>query len=217
MRASDKSVTNVEVVVLALARLGGATKKVFSEEIAVEAHGLAPGRFSWRLAQYREQGWPDKYIAKTALEDAKKQEYGRLVEGGYANETAKDGWTLTARGARWVEEHAERVAFKLKLDGPKIPKQDAGRFVKQLKRDPLFKVYGTGKLDSAMPYQFTDMLNCSPDAPRELIKSKFDRLRAISRVAGDPQAVEFLDDCAVKFAGLLAAVKSEENRRGIKP
>lgn len=214
---SNRSITNVEVVVLALGRLGGATKKVFSEEIAVEAHRLAPERFSWRLAQYRDRGWPDKYVVRYALEDAIRQEYGHMVDGSYSTELSKDGWELTPAGAQWLEKNAERVASKLNLDGPKIPKQDAARFVKQLKRDPLFKVYRAGKLESVTAYHFTDMLNCSPDAPKELIKSKFDRLRTISRLAGDPQVVEFLEDCAVKFAGLLAAAKSEENRRGIKP
>lgn len=217
MTADNKSITNVEVVVLALGRLGGATKKVFSEEIAVEAHHLAPERFSWRLEKYRDRGWPDKYVVRYALEDAMKKEYGHMVDGSYSTDLSKDGWQLTLGGVQWIAENAERVASKLLLDSPKIPKQDAARFVKRVKRDPLFKLHLTDGFDPATPYQFTDMLNCSPDAPRELIRSKFDRLRAISQLAGDPQVVEFLEDCAVKFTGLLGAPESKEKSRGIKP
>jgi len=32
---------------------------------------------------------------KTALEDAKKEEYGHFVDGAYNLDAAKDGWRLT--------------------------------------------------------------------------------------------------------------------------
>ena len=108
MRNRKSEVTNVDVVLWALAQAGGATRKVPSEEIAAEAHSIAPDRFSWQLPKYRVRGWPDKYIVKTALEDAKKKENGGLVTGDYANDLAKDGWTLTSRGARWIIDNAER-------------------------------------------------------------------------------------------------------------
>ena len=96
MTASNKPVTNVEVVVLALGRLGGTTKKVFSEEIAVEAHGLAAGRFSWRLEQYRERGWPDKYIVKTALEDAQliPSEGAARISGAELRSIAEEHYSI---------------------------------------------------------------------------------------------------------------------------
>lgn len=67
-------ISNVDVAVYILATLGGAEKTVYSEHIAAKCYEVAPGRFSWRLPDYREKGWPDKYIVKTALEDAKKDE-----------------------------------------------------------------------------------------------------------------------------------------------
>ena len=40
--------SQAEMVTLAVYRLGGAQRAVDTEDVAVEAHKLAPGRFSWR-------------------------------------------------------------------------------------------------------------------------------------------------------------------------
>src|SRR5687767_12516037 len=104
--ARNEDITNVDIVVYALAILRGAERTVHSEDIAAKCYELAPSRFSWRLAAYRDKGWPDKYIVKTALEDAKK-EHSALVEGAYTLDTAKDGWRLTPKGASWFGRDAK--------------------------------------------------------------------------------------------------------------
>jgi len=213
MTKSTKAITNVDVVVVALARTGGAAKKVFSEVVAAEAYRLDPNRFGWQLQEYRAKGWPDKYIIKTALEDAKKLEYGALVQGRYANDTTKDGWTLTAPGAEWVAEHATRVAEQLRdartRTGDRLPDRERARFLKQLKNQALFKRYRAGHLTSATPYEFTDMLSCSPDAPPDVIGAKFDRLRRLAYLTNDPDAIAFLAECAQQFYSFLKKVSPE--------
>ncbi len=111
--------TNIDVVVYVLAMLNGATRTVHSEDIAATSHKLTPSRFSWKLRQYVQ--WPDKYIVKTALEDAKKEEFGSLVEGSYALEISKDGWRLTVQGVEWVERNRTRIQSALRVKQAAIP------------------------------------------------------------------------------------------------
>lgn len=91
-------VTAPEVVALALFVLGGASTVVDTEDVAVQAHAIAPGRFSWRK-------FPDQInleLVRVALSDARKRENGALVSG-----KGKSGWSLTPAGQRWCESRAD--------------------------------------------------------------------------------------------------------------
>jgi hypothetical protein len=195
----------VDVAVLALAQLGGATKKVHSEDIAVKAFELAPEKFSWRLPQYRSKPWPDKELVRAALVNAQTKEYGELVRGAYNTDLSKDGWRLTAAGSEWVMANERRVCDALSVEQNQIPKQEAQRFCKKLKGDSLFRRFmAEGNLDSASQYEFSDLLECSPDAPKETIQTKFDRLRAMAHVVKDQDILSFLHSCEIRFQRLLA-------------
>ena len=135
--------SNVDVAVYILASLGGAEKTIYSEHIAAKCYQAARARFSWRLSDDREKGWPDSYIVKTALEDAKKDEYGALVDGAYALDVARDGWRLTTKGAIWFKENGERVERQLGLSAQHaaVPKREAQRFLKQMQGQSVYQAY----------------------------------------------------------------------------
>jgi hypothetical protein len=195
-------VSNVDVVTYVLGNLGGAEKTVYSEDIAARCYELAPSRFSWRLPAYRERGWPDKYIVKTALEDAKKEEYGALVDGAYALDVAKDGWRLTPKGAAWFRDGAEDVEKRLGISVRRasVPRREAQRFLKQMRSQPLFQIFtSAGTLKGASRFAFTDMLNCSPDTSEDAVTSKFKRLCATAELIGDSEITRFLGACKEVF------------------
>jgi len=83
-----------EIVTLALFHLGGETRFVDTEDIAVKAHDLAPGQFTWR--KYPEQ--INLEIVRVCLSNAKKPENGTFVSG-----SGTKGWTLTPDGLRWAK------------------------------------------------------------------------------------------------------------------
>ncbi len=214
MTARPLTITNVHIVIFALGRLGGATRTVFSEDVAAESFELSADRFSWQLPKYRELRWPDKYIVKTALEDAKKAEYGALVEGSYANDTSRDGWRLTANGAKWLREHGDEIAkqFNLPSQGASsLTRRDRDRFLKQIRSNELFQLFSRGSLQSANNYQFTDMLSCSPDAPKEIVAAKLERLSSIAELSGDKAIIEFFSACRETFG---VTKRSPINRAG---
>jgi len=92
-----KATSQVEVVTLAVYRLGGAQRAVDTEDAAIEAHRIAPGRFSWK--KHPEQ--INLELIRVFLSDAKKND---LVIG-----SGRTGWRLTQRGLKWAEEVSERT------------------------------------------------------------------------------------------------------------
>ncbi|MFC1678696.1 hypothetical protein ACFL2T_00550 [Elusimicrobiota bacterium] len=195
--------SNHEIAVFAVASLGGAQKRVNTEEIAVFCHKLAPSQFSWSLKEYREKGWPDKFVVKCALEDAKKKKHGSLVSGNCARDASKDGWRLTALGAEWLKEHSDRFSGALHSPIKKQTRTDL-RLIRKITGQKLFQIFlKQGSCAGCSRYDFTDMLNCSPDAPTEVLRAKFDRLLASATEADEKKILLFLNDCAREFNSIL--------------
>lgn len=192
--------TNVDVVVYVVATQGGAERTIYSEDIAAKSYELAPPRFSWKRQVYRDKGWPDKYVVKTALEDAKKPEYGAVVEGVYALDLSKDGWRLTAAGAKWFRDNRQRIEVALNMKQPPVPPKDVDRFKRQVRQTSLFQAFlRNRKVEATSEYEFTDMLNCSPDASQDVVAMKFRRMKAMAELVQDSDISEFLAACAVSF------------------
>jgi len=85
--------SNHEIVTLAVYLLGGESKMVDTEDVAIKANGLAPGRFSWR--KYADQINIEN--VRTFLSDAKKPKNGHMLIG-----SGKEGWMLTEEGREFA-------------------------------------------------------------------------------------------------------------------
>jgi hypothetical protein len=90
-----KGLSNHEIVTLAVYLLGGDSKRIDTEDIAVKANELAPGRFNWR--KYRDQISID--AVRKRLWDA-----SRLQKGGYLIGSERDGWALTPAGVSFANK-----------------------------------------------------------------------------------------------------------------
>lgn len=94
----EARLNNAQIAVLA-AYLAGASKgHADTEDVAVKAAQLAPGRFSWRK-------YPDQINIETVrkrLWDAASEKMGRLLTG-----SERDGWLLTEAGLKFCQEHSE--------------------------------------------------------------------------------------------------------------
>src|SRR5918996_3165501 len=86
--------SNHEIVTLAVYLLGGDTQYVDTEDIAVKANEIAPGRFTWR--KYSHQINIEN--VRAFLSDAKKEKNGAFLRGA-----GKDGWLLTESGAAFAK------------------------------------------------------------------------------------------------------------------
>jgi hypothetical protein len=100
VKSLTKSASQTEVVTLATYLLGGAQRAIDTEDIAIEAQRLAPGRFSWRK-------YPDQInleLVRVYLSDAKKSDKGELLIG-----SGRTGWRLTQRGLKWAQRAARNI------------------------------------------------------------------------------------------------------------
>jgi hypothetical protein len=90
--------SQAEIVTLAVFLLGGDQHVVDTEDVAVRASQLAPGRFSWR--KHADQ--INLELIRVFLSDAKKRSNGALLAG-----SGRTGWTLTAAGQGWVQRRGQ--------------------------------------------------------------------------------------------------------------
>jgi len=88
-RTSKVTLTNVEIIAVAVYLLGGEASYIDTEDIAFKTNELAPGRFAW--TKYPEQ--INIHTVKTHLWDAKSPRKGALLLG-----SEKQGWILTKNG-----------------------------------------------------------------------------------------------------------------------
>ena len=88
-RSDGASLSNVEVVTLAVFLCGGATGLIDTEDVAVKAAELSPGRFSWR--KHKDQ--INLELIRVYLSDAKKSAHGSFLIG-----SGNKGWSLTPAG-----------------------------------------------------------------------------------------------------------------------
>ncbi len=101
MHPTTRELSNVEVVVLAVYALGGEKGPVDTEDVAMKADELAPGRFTWR----KYPGQVDLERVRVRLSEAKKPEHSSLLAGG----GSKGGWHLTSTGVSWASRHAPQA------------------------------------------------------------------------------------------------------------
>ena len=94
--SAQKTFANHEVVVLATYLAGGKTAYTDTEDIAVKANEIAPGRFTWR--KYKEQ--INIETVRKRLWDATKAD-----KGGYLIGSERDGWLLTQTGLKFCKKH----------------------------------------------------------------------------------------------------------------
>lgn len=195
--------SNVDMVVAALYFCGGATTKVHTEDIALEAFRLAPAQFSWR----KYPKYPDKDIVRVALTDAAKDEKGRLVKGRSGRSATgkeEDGWQLTPAGAKWAAAKAEVIRDALGAGSGRSAHRDVDRMCQDVRRSDLFRRWQEGSLRTATHYDFTDFLGCSPDALPATIIRRFERVSTAAHAARNEEVIGFLEACRTRFASLFA-------------
>ena len=212
----NEELSNIDIALFALHKLGGTSKKVHTEHIAWEAYQLARERFSWRLPEFRDR-FPDKSPVRFALEQAKKEEHGKLVDGRAGGDIGRpelEGWRFTAKGAEWIRGNEIRIAKALKQKKPGLPKREAESFARKLRADDCFRHFQRqGDLNETSSYMFTDMLGCTPDASSEIITRKFERLLSTAISIGDKNTIEFLEKCKRRFSFLMGEENPEREAK----
>jgi hypothetical protein len=89
-----------DIVTLALLFAGGDQRPVDTEDVAMEAHKLAPGMFSWR--KYPEQ--INLELIRVVLSNAKKEGHEKRLTG-----SGRTGWMLSRTGLVWSRKNSKKL------------------------------------------------------------------------------------------------------------
>lgn len=100
MSSEAAALANHEIVTIAVFLLRGDVQAVDTEDAAIKAAELAPGRFAWR-----------KYPEQVNLDAVRKRLWDacRPDKGGYLIGSEKDGWRLTSSGVSFASANAENL------------------------------------------------------------------------------------------------------------
>ena len=138
-----RALSNIEIVALAVYALGGDSRFVDTEDIAMKANELTPGRFIW--AKYPEQ--VNIHTIMTHLWDAKSGRKGSLLVG-----SEKEGWMLTVGGLALARSRAGALKG-MKAARPKLTAGERqwmrGERVRMLNSDAFRKAVAEG-VDSVL-------------------------------------------------------------------
>ena len=144
--SSARIFANHELVTLVVYRLGGETKPIDTEDVAVEANMIAPGRFTWR--KYSDQ--INIELVRAFLSDAKKPKNGQYLTG-----SGNNGWMLTERGLDFSRRNKNKIQFAGKK-GPKLSVQQK-RWLKRerarIVQSNAYEKYKEGVIDKVSPQE----------------------------------------------------------------
>lgn len=134
-----EGLANHEVVTIVVYLLRGQLSAIDTEDIAIKAAEIAPGRFSWR-----------KYPDQINLDAVRKRLWDACREdkGGYLVGSEKDGWRVTEKGVEFASGKLEGLG----LQGAQMPmtlreKQWRGRERERMLASEAFNVFEEGNVE----------------------------------------------------------------------
>lgn len=200
--------SNTDVVVYAIFKLGGAEKKIHTERIAMECFKLSKERFCWRLPEYRE--YPDKEITRLTLKNlskSKNSKFGQLVTGRSGVEASgkeTDGWMLTPQGVQWILKNQTKIEKVINTEIIPAKRPDVQRILRKFGEEKCYRMFQRyGHLKQVTEYDFKDMLRCSPDAHVETIRKEFEKLKTHGQITQDKTILSFLEACEKTFKHVM--------------
>lgn len=143
---AQEDLSNEGIVVLATYLAGGESQYADTEDVAVAANKLAPGRFNWR--KYPEQINID--TVRKRLWDAARGE-----GHGYLTGSERQGWLLTEAGVAFCQAHKERLTAEMATQ-PRYSRQEQSWIVRERVRmtsDPAFLKWSGGEIASITPVE----------------------------------------------------------------
>ncbi|EAQ10958.1 hypothetical protein RB2654_05024 [Rhodobacterales bacterium HTCC2654] len=172
------------------AYLAGASRAhADTEDIAVKAAELAPGRFSWR--KYPEQ--INIETIRKRLWDASSEKMGRLLTG-----SERDGWLLTEAGLQFCREHSDQLenpeegSIRLSQKEQAWATRERGR----MQAETAFRKWKDGLIDEIQPVEAERFFRIDDYIVGELRRSRVKRARDI--FAADQTMSEAINEIAKK-------------------
>lgn len=184
------------VALLSCYSLGGAKSLIHTEEIAHKCYLLNKGAFAWKLEKF--QRFPDMAKVRKAIDRLKKD---KLIIGSYSYDLLKDGWKLSLKGIKAVEEY--KGFIKLKKTKVEATPSDK-KYMKRYLQSDIFKKYCKDKKSFDVTiYDVADLLS-SNAGNTDHIRTKFFELKNLAEISKEDEFLSFLDFIQNKFKDILS-------------
>ena len=192
--------SNHEIVTLAVFLLGGRSTHADTEDIAMKANEIAPGRFSWR--KYPTQ--VNLELIRVYLSDAKKRE-----KGGYLIGSGTDGWLLTEAGFKFARKALKRlpkVDLSRAVIGPKEKRWRRSERARLL-GSPAFRKFITDGPDAVSVQEAATFFRIDDYVVGKLKEEKLTRI--LNAFGGDAEIGEAVHQFARKVRSIAHANSSD--------
>lgn len=168
-----KALANHELVVLAAYFAGAESAVTDTEDIAIKANELAPGRFTWR--KYKEQINID--AVRKRLWDATKVEKGAYLIG-----SEKVGWRLTKAGFDFATRQANDgiLAQPIKTRASQAERKTQTREIKRMMSDEAFLKIQLGQAASITKSEAERFFRIDDYVTGKARTAKIERFRIIA-------------------------------------
>jgi hypothetical protein len=167
------ALANHEVVVLAAYLVGAESTLADTEDIAIKANELAPGRFSWR--KYKEQINID--AVRKRLWDATKPEKGAYLIG-----SEKSGWRLTKAGFDFAHHHigVGSMVQSIKSRASQDERSAQTREIKRMMSEDAFQKIRLGLANSITKSEAERFFRIDDYVTGKIRTAKIERFRIIA-------------------------------------
>jgi len=175
------------MVVLATYLAGGRNSYADTEDIAVKANEISPGRFTWR--KYKEQINID--TVRKRLWDASK-----LEKGGYLVGSERDGWLLTRAGLKFCEKNLKAIEHGT-AHKERYTKRERSWFDKEKIRmlaEPAYRKLLAGNSKGITPVEAERFFRVDDYVVGEARKTKIQR--AVAAFQSDPDLAKVIKKLA---------------------
>lgn len=137
-KVRQSALANHELVTLATYLAGGTSAYADTEDIAIKANEIAPGRFAWR--KYKQQINID--TVRKRLWDATKSE-----KGGYLIGSERGGWLLTQAGLKFCKKYLQLLKLTPKVDSRHSKREQGWIKLERLRllAEPAYRKYSAGR------------------------------------------------------------------------
>lgn len=186
---SLEDLSNDKVVVLAAFLADAARGYADTEDIAVQAARLAPGRFSWR--KYPEQ--INIETVRKRLWDAASDKKGRMLTG-----SEREGWLLTEAGLRFCQEN-QKLFASVGESTVRLSKKEqswATREKVRMQTEIAFLKWQDGRADEIVPVEAERFFRIDDYVVGDLRRSRI--MRAKDIFAADQVMAEAIKVIAIK-------------------
>jgi hypothetical protein len=164
--AFNISLTNAQISALALALIGGTTKPIDIEEIAIKIFEIAPEKFCWRNHPDRI----DLRVVQYALKDASSEKKGEVLIKG----NLRHGFMLTPKGVTWSESLLE-VSGEIKINSARSQSGEEKKLLEilRLKNTVAYEKFLSGKKNSITKQDFQEFSRVNDYFPDHVKENRY--------------------------------------------